>query len=229
MSKTAIIEAVKQLDLAETRRLLKETPSLRDVVDRQGRNLLHIACCASPVKLAIPYGKQPRFADFLLKQGFPVDQPVGKDACTALFYAVARARNPALVKLLLARGASVKAAPGCGLFAAGWWNDVTNLKLLVAAGADIDVEVGVTPFLAAWTWRQFAAAKYLALQGADLDFHDRKGRTALHWGIEKEFDPKLLTWLVKRGASPDKRDREGVTARERASRKRDKRFLAALG
>jgi hypothetical protein len=229
MSKTAIIEAVKQLDLAETRRLLKSNPALCDVTDRQGRNLLHIACTASPVALRVPYGGQPRFADFLLKQGFPIDQPVGKDACTALFFAVARARNPALVKLLLARGASVKAAPGGGLFAASWWNDVTNLKLLVSAGAEIDVEVGVTPFLAAWTWRQFAAAKYLALQGADLDFHDRKGRTALHWGIEKEFDPKLLTWLVKRGASPDKRDREGVTARERASRKRDKRFLAALG
>jgi ankyrin repeat protein len=229
MSKTALIEAVKRLDLPAAKRLFDSKPEFKDVTDRQGRNLLHMACAASPAMLKVPYGTQVRLVDALLQRGFEIDMPYGKDKVTPLFIAVARARNPALVKFLLARGASVKAAPGGGLFAAAWWNDVTNLKLLVGAGATIDVEVGVTPFLAAWTWRQFAAAKYLALQGADLDFHDRKGRTALHWGIEKEFDPKLLAWLVKHGASPEKRDREGVTARERASRKRDKRFLAALG
>jgi hypothetical protein len=47
--------------------------------------------------------------------------------------------------------------------------------------------------------------------------------------VEKEFDPALLKWLVQHGASPDIEDREGVTARLRASRKRDKSFLAALG
>jgi len=30
----------------------------------------------------------------------------------------------------------------------------------------------------------------------------RKGKTALHHGVEKEFDPALLKWLLKRGASP---------------------------
>ena len=62
----------------------------------------------------------------------------------------------------------------------------------------------------------------------DLD-ETREGKTALHYGVEKEFDPALLTWLVKHGASPDIKDREGVSARLRASRKRDKRFVAALG
>ncbi len=57
---------------------------------------------------------------------------------------------------------------------------------------------------------------------------DSKGRTALRHGIEKGFDPALLRWLVRHGASPDIPDRAGVTARERAARKRDKRSLAAL-
>jgi ankyrin repeat protein len=228
MSKKAIIESVRALDLVNTRKLLDAKPSLLAVTNPQGLNLLHLACAASPTAKG-SRAAQAKFADFLLGQGFEIDLPVGKDKCTALFFAVARARNPTLVGLLIERGAQVKAAPGGGLFAAGWWDDVENLKLLLRAGAEIDIEVGMTPFLASWCWRKFAAAKFLARAGADVNYHDRKGKTALHHGVEKEFDPALLTWLVKHGASPDVRDRDGVSPRLRASRKRDKRFLAALG
>ena len=89
--------------------------------------------------------------------------------------------------------------------------------------------VGVTPFLACWGWKRFKAAKTLALKGANVNVQDKRGRTALHIGIEKEFDPALLKWLVEHGASPDIPDREGITARLKASRKRNKKFLAALG
>ena len=133
-----------------------------------------------------------------------------------------------MVQFLLDRGASVKATPGGGLFAAGWWNDTKNLDLLLDAGAPIDVVVGITPFLAAWCWKRFDAAKLLARRGANVNFQDQKGRTALHHGIEKEFDPALLNWLVKHGASPDIEDGSGVSARLKASRKRDKHFAAAL-
>jgi hypothetical protein len=115
-----------------------------------------------------------------------------------------------------------------GLFAAGWWDDTANLELLIHAGARIDIVVGVTPFLASWCWKKFKAAKLPALNGANVNFRDDKGRTALHHGVEKEFDPSVLRWLVNHGASPEIKDREGMSARLRASRKRDKRFLAAL-
>ena len=141
---------------------------------------------------------------------------------------MARARNAALVRRLLARGAKTSAAPGDGLFAAGWWEDLAILDILLTVGARIDHVVGVTPFLACWRWKRFAAAKHLARHGADVNFQDAKGRTALHHGIEKEFDPSLLAWLVKHGASPDILDREGVSPARRASRKRDKRYAAAL-
>jgi hypothetical protein len=166
--------------------------------------------------------------NFLLDQGCDIDAPVGRDKCTALFFAVARARNPVLVKRLLDRGAKVESAPGGGLFAAGWWDDTRNLDLLIRAGAPIDVEVGVTPFLASWCWKKFKAAKFLALKGANVNYQDTNGRTALHHGVEKEFDPAVLKWLVRHGASPDINDRGGVSARLKASRKRDKRFVAAL-
>lgn len=74
------------------------------------------------------------------------------------------------------------------------------LKLLIRSGAEVDVVVGVTPFLASWCWH----------------------------GIEKDFEPALLSWLVRHGASADIEDRTGTSAWRRASRKSDKRYLSAL-
>jgi ankyrin repeat protein len=227
-SKARLIEAVRALDLESVREQLNVKPSLLGVVDRQGRNLLHLACAASCEDLAVSEAHSARVVDLLLDRGMEIDTPFGRDKCTALFAAVARGRNPTLVRLLIKRGAKVAAAPGGGLFAAGWWDDVENLEILLDHGAPIDIVVGVTPFLASWMWRRFKAAKALALRGANVNYQDKKGRTALHHGVEREYDPALLRWLVEHGASPDIPDREGVSARLRASRKRDKRFVAAF-
>lgn len=231
MSKTRIIESVKNLDLETTTALADAKPSLLTVKNRQGRNLLHLACSASCTKLKVPETAAVRMVEFLLDRGLDIEEPglSGRDPCPPIFFAVAFGRSPAVVRLLIKRGAKATAAPGGGLFAAGWWGDTEILDLLIRAGSPIDVVVGVTPFLASWCWRRFDAAKFLALKGADVNYQDRKGKTALHHGVEKEFDPALLTWLVKHGASPDIADREGISPRLKASRKRDGQFLAALG
>jgi ankyrin repeat protein len=229
VSKARIFEAVKTLDLEAARSLIEAKPALLEATDRQERTLLHLACAANCSELGVPESAAAAMVGMLLDWGMDIDFPIGKDKVTPLFTAVARGRNPTLVKLLLKRGADVRAAPGGGLFAAGWWNDVENMELLIRAGAEIDIVVGITPFLASWCWKKFDAAKVLALSGANVNFQDSKGRTALHHAIEKEFDPAVIQWLVKKGASPDIPDRDGITARLKASRKRDKRFLTALG
>jgi ankyrin repeat protein len=226
-----MIEAVKRLDVDAVRALLAAKADLLNVTDRRGLNLLHLACCVPCADLGMAESRSATMVNLLLDRGLDVESklPPEQDRCTALFFAVARGRNTTLITLLLERGAHVENAPGGALFAAAWYDDVRHLDLLVKAGARIDVVVGVTPFLAAWMWKKFAAARFLARNGADVNFADPKsGRTALHHGVEKEFDPAELTWLVDRGASPDIKDKSGVSARERASRKRDKRWLAAL-
>jgi ankyrin repeat protein len=228
VSKTALLASVQHLDLAGTKRILAAKPELMTVVDRRGLNLLHIACAASPAMRGVSESTQQRLVEFLLDQGFEIDLSVGRDKVTALFMAVARARNTSLITFLLDRGAQVAKAPGGGLFAAGWWDNPKHLALLLDAGAPIDVVVGVTPFLACWCWKRFDAAKYLATRGADVNFQDRKGKTALHHGVEKEYDPGLLGWLVAHGASPDIDDRDGVSPRLKASRKRNQQFFEAL-
>ena len=228
MSKARIFEAAKHLDLVAVKALVDAKPALLTATDRQGRTLLHLACAADCAALGVPETEAARMAGFLLDRGLDIESPIGRDKVTALFAAVARGRNPTLVRFLLERGAKVRSAPGGGLFAAAWWNDVENLELLIRAGAQIDIVVGITPFLAAWCWKKFDAAKVLALSGANVNYRDSKGRTALYHGVEKEFDPALLSWLVKHGASPDIEDRDGVSARLKASRKRDKKFLEAM-
>jgi ankyrin repeat protein len=229
MSKTRIIDAVRHLDLNETRTLLTADPALLMVTDRQERNLLHLGCSVYCPALDLPESAAARLVTFLLDRGMEIETPMGRDKCTPLFFAVARGRNTTLIKLLLKRGASPALAPGGGLYAAGWFDDTKHLDLLLKAGAKIDVVVGITPFLACWIWKKFEAAKLLARKGANVNFQDPKsGKTALHYGVEKEFAPALLAWLVAHGASPDVADRNGVTARVKASRKRDKKWHAAL-
>lgn len=225
MSKTRIIEAVKALDLPEVKRLLEAKPELLRVWNNQGRNLLHLACSVDCDELRLPESTASRMVAFLLDRGLDIEEEGGSssDLCKPIWFAVCRGRNLALVKFLIKRGAEPT-----GLFAAGWWEDIDILNTLIDAGADTETVVGVTPFLACWGWKRFKAAKALALKGANVNVQDQRGRTALHIGIEKEFDPALLRWLVTHGASPDIPDRHGVTARQQAARKRNKRFLAAL-
>jgi ankyrin repeat protein len=214
------------LDLKETKRILEAKPDLLKVWNDQGRNLLHIACSVDCEDIGKPKSAAVKMVTFLLDRGFDIEQEggAGPDLCRPIWFATAKGRNKLLVKLLIDRGAKPT-----GLYAAGWWEDIDILTLLVDAGADKEIVVGETPFLACWGWKKFKAAKALALKGADVNVQDKRGRTALHIGIEKEFDPALLKWLVQRGASADIPDREGVTAREKASRKRDKRYFTALG
>jgi ankyrin repeat protein len=227
MSKTRIIDAVRKLDLGSTKELLDTNPSLLTVTDQKGRNLLHLACSASCKKLNVSESVSAQMVAFLLDGGLDVESPFvtsdGCDTVNALWFAVARGRNRTLVKLLIKRGATPN-----GLYAAGWWEDIEILDLLIRSGAPVDVHGGDTPFLACWNWRRFDAAKFLARKGANVNFQDAQGKTALHHGVEKKFDPSLLEWLVRHGASPDIKDNNGESAKGKASRKRDKRFLNAL-
>jgi ankyrin repeat protein len=226
MSKTRIIEAVQNLDLETTKKLLEAKPSLLTVKNRQGRNLLHLACGASCSKLKVPESRAARMVNFLLDRGMDIEEEglSGRDPCKPIWFAVCFGRNLTVVKLLIKRGATPT-----GLYAAGWWQDIKILDALIKAGTPIEVVAGVTPFLACWCWRRFEAAKFLATKGANVNYQDpRNGKTALHYGVEREFEPALLRWLVAHGASPDIEDNDGITARVRALHKRNKSYAEAL-
>ena len=106
MSKTRLIEAVKTLDLKETKRILEAKPELLKVWNDQGRNLLHLACGANPKKLHKPESAGAKFVTFLLDQGLDIEEEggSGSDLCKPIWFATAFGRNATVVKLLIKRG-----------------------------------------------------------------------------------------------------------------------------
>ena len=77
MSKTRLFEAVKNLDLQETKAILKAKPELLSVWNDQGRNLLHVACSADCKKLKKPEAAAVKMVGFLLERGLDIEQEGG--------------------------------------------------------------------------------------------------------------------------------------------------------
>jgi len=227
VSKARILESVRRLDLEATSALLERQPELLSVTDRRGRNLLHLACSASCKDLGVSESASARLVSLLLERGLDVDSTLITNdyPCNSVWFAVAKGRNATLVELLVKRGARP-----CGLFAAGWHEDLKLVQMLIDLGAVVDERVDdETPFLHCWKNRRLRAARVLLHGGANVNARDAKGKTALHYAIKKGFETSTLRALVRSGASPDIEDRDGVSPRLLASRKRDKRFLRALG
>lgn len=141
---------------------------------------------------------------------------------------MARGRNLTLARYLLGRGAD----PNHCLWAASFRDDVPAIRLLVGAGADVDpVAEDETPFLAAVKTSHFRAAKALLELGADPDFQDSRGMTALHYMLKKGSDERHLRMVASHGARGDIANRDGQTASAILDRKRSaslRRLAAGL-
>jgi hypothetical protein len=227
MGKTRLLEAVRKLEVTTARRLLDAQPELLRATDRDKRPLIQIACGACAAQIGVPAARGVALVRLLLDRGFDADGgfDIGEDYdLNNTWIAVARGRNRGVVKLLLDRGARPK-----GLFAAGWHQDLATLKLLLARGAEVDEQAeDETPFLHCCKNQRWRAAAVLLRAGADVDFQDSKGKSALHYAIEKDFDPARLRWLIRHGADPDRTDKNGVSARRKAQRKRDPGYGRAV-
>ena len=145
----------------------------------------------------------------------------GEWKATPLWYAVAHGENRTLATYLLGRGAD----PNHCLWAAAFRDDVATIELLAGAGAGIDpVTEDETPFLHAIKTSHFRAANALLDLGADVDFQDQPGMTALHYMLKKRSDERHFRMIANYGARGDLPNRDGVTAKEIMMRKRGAAF-----
>jgi ankyrin repeat protein len=227
MSKARLFEAARSLDLGAIRRELATKPALLSATDPQGRNLLLVVCSVDPKTLGLPASRSVQLAEHLLDAGLDVESTKWAEGypCTAAWFAAAKAKSTKLVELLVRRGAKPR-----GLFAAGWNNDLAMLELLIDLGAEVDEQFeGETPVLHCWKNKRFKPAEFLLRAGADVNFRDPKGMSALHYALDRLYDPAMIKLLVKHGASPAIVDGDGVSATEKAARKRNPAYRAALG
>ncbi len=223
MSKTRLFQSVKAMDLEGVKAVLEANPALRQVKDERRRNALHLLCSLPVQEKTRP--RSLKLAEYLLDVGFDVNAPAfveGAFQTTPLWYAISRGRNLPLARLLLKNGST----PEYSLWAAAFADDVEAIDLLIANGASVDpVTEDETPFFGAIKWSRFAGAERLLRHGANVNFQDSKGRTALHLLLKKNSDRKYVELLLRHGADPRIRGRDGKSAVDMVANRRDKTYL----
>lgn len=218
-----LLVALKELDWRAVKAALAEHPNLRNYRGGKGENLLHVCCGIEIGKRGLSSADSIKMADVLLEASFDINREAfteGEWKATPLWYAVGRGKNLELVKYLLKLGAD----PEHCLWAAAFNNSPAAVKLLVRAGAVVDPRGGDTPFMFAVKWSHFEAAEALLEAGANVNFQDQSGKTALHYVLKKRSPANFVQMLLKHGARLNVKDRDGVTAGGLLSRMRSPEY-----
>lgn len=223
VSKTSLTADARAHRWAALAEGLAARPGLLGQRDDRGRNWLHLACMTPGEPEA-----SIRTADTLIALGLGIDDAAfteGEWSATPLWHAIAHGRNLPLAEHLLKRGAN----PNFALFAAAWNHDRAAIRLLLAHGADIEEGAarGETPLIGAVAWSRFDAAEELLIGGANPDFVNAKGQTALHLMLRKGSAPEHFLLFARHGARGDIPDGDGRTAIELLRRKKDPAYRAA--
>jgi len=226
MSKTRLFQSIKALDVEAVVSLLAASPDLLRITDDRRRNPLHFLCSlpADPRTSA----RALALARRLLDAGLDVNAPAfveGVFQATPLWYAISRGSNLPLARFLLKHGST----PENSLWAAAFAENLPAIDLLVKSGASLDpVTEDETPFLGAIKWSRFTAAERLLRHGANVNFQNSKGVTALHMVLKKNSDRKHVEMLLRHGADPTIRSKDGKTSLDLVARRRDKTYFDLL-
>ena len=220
-SKTRLTACVKAFDTPAVVAGLKSRPELLHHADERGRNWLHLCASIDARKRGLSPADAIPLADALLEFGIDVNAAAfteGTWRATPLWYAVSRGGNVDLARYLLASGST----PEHCLWAAVYREDFDMIALLVGAGADLEaVAEEETPLLHAVKYSRFRGAEILLKAGADPNYRDVREMTALHYMLKKNSDIRHFRTFAAHGARGDIPDRDGRTAAEILSRKRD--------
>jgi ankyrin repeat protein len=226
VSKTRLFQAIKALDVNAVVALIEATPELLQATDDRRRNPLHCLCSlpADPKTSR----RSLALARRLLDAGLDVNAPAfieGAFQATPLWYAISRGGNLPLARFLLKQGST----PENSLWAAAFAENLEAIDLLVKSGASVDpVTEDETPFLGAIKWSRFTAAERLLRHGADVNFQNSKGVTALHMVLKKNSDRKHVEMLLRHGADPTIESRDGKTPLDLVAKRRDRTYFDLL-
>lgn len=220
---TALHWAVHHDDAALVQKLLKEGANPNAVNDYGATPLSEAAISGNPVVLSA-----------LIKAGADVNavNPSGQTALMVL----ARTSNVAAVRVLLKAGARINAAEAVRGQTALMWaaaqGQPAMVRELIAQGADVNARTavnehqrqvsgepraqyrpagGFTPLLFAARQGCLDCVKALVGKGAQIDYTDPEGVTALIVAVNN-FNFDIGAWLLAKGANPNLWDWWGRTA-----------------
>ena len=237
--KTELVTLFTEQGLVDGSNERASLESVAKVVGEPGmNNLLYEAASSSSVealKWLVAHGADPKNVgaqkDLTLLQttalhprldrlefmlGFGLD-PLerSRDGRNMLHYAAQRGLDPAVLKLLLAKGLKVNDADHLGRLPMHFAS-LKSIGVLVAAGAEIDAtdDAGMTPLhQAAKEGRNDAVAELLR-NSASVFAKDKKGRTPLHHAAMGQRSEAVIDTLLAAGAPVTARDDEGFTPKE---------------
>ncbi len=196
-SRSALFAAVRNHRAKEVAAILRDRLELVSATDGAGRTPLQI-CARQRVSTAAEARAGLATARALLKAGADVNavQSIHEDGevfpATALWYALAWGRNLPLASHLL----KLQADPNHCMFALVWADDLRSAKLLRRYGAALDeVAHGETPLIYAIRHGRARFADWLIEEGANAEFTDRKGLTALEHARRRRLPASTLQKL----------------------------------
>lgn len=222
-----LITAVTNLDIERVKELFQKDPKWIGWSEKDGKNALHYLCGLNisndPKKVEASFG----ILKLLLKSGVDINSVhnIPDKNCdfpaTPLWYAYTRGRNEKIYTYLLKNGAD----PNHCMFAIAWYDDAKAAALFKKHGASIhDVSGKDNPFLASIGWRKFQMAEWFLKNGADVNFADEKGNTALFYAVKREYDAEHIKMLLKFGADPGKKNNDGISPKMLAKPNKQKIF-----
>jgi ankyrin repeat protein len=112
-----------------------------------------------------------------------------------------RMRMIAAVIAVLALWVTVSRGEGCDLVSAAYYGDLSEVKRLLAAGANVNAKEknGITALMAASLAGHREVAALLLAKGAEVNAKDKNGKTALMFATRMNH-PEVRELLIKAGA-----------------------------
>ena len=222
------IQAIKSLDLPLLERIIQTEPKWITWTEEDGKNGLHYLC-------GVQITSHPEKADasltilkLFLKSGMDINSiHFIKDGCdnfpaTPLWYAYTRGRNESIWKYLLNQGAN----PENCMYAIAWYNDAEAAALFKRHGADIEgTNKTDSPFFAAYNWKRYKVAEWFLQNGADVNFADAKGNTALYYAVKRKLKTEQVQLLLRFGGDFNRGNNEGVSPKNLAETNRQRSIL----